>query len=150
MTFEIMTARVTAQPTVGTTQSRMAHSRTSNSSRNDDSSSGGSILVGLATDCAGISLTVLDRPAEISGRRRLQKAPSGVGGADSQASRAPSIPRSATEPRVGMMGRRRQSIRDQKAPGPGITEATAKRYLPCLLSAGLMPVTVHDADVLLV
>ncbi|KAL1983723.1 hypothetical protein VTN96DRAFT_9979 [Rasamsonia emersonii] len=99
-----MTARVTSQPTVGPTQTRMAHSRTSNSSRNDDSSSG-----------------------EISGRRRLQKAPSSVGSADSQASRAPSIPRSVTEPRVGMTGRRRQSIRDQKAPGPGISEASAKR-----------------------
>lgn len=41
MTFEIMTARVTSQPTVGPAQTRMAHSRTSNSSRNDDSSSGG-------------------------------------------------------------------------------------------------------------
>ncbi|KAL1968448.1 hypothetical protein VTN77DRAFT_1977 [Rasamsonia byssochlamydoides] len=95
-----MPAKVTSQPTVGTAQSRMASSRTSNSSRNTDSSSG-----------------------EISTRRRLQKAASTIGNADSPSSRTPSIPRSGTEPRSSMMGRRRQSIRDQKAPGPGITRS---------------------------
>jgi hypothetical protein len=65
-------------------------------------------------------LTRRDHPAEMAGRRRLQKTAANAGQPSGHTPRAPSIPRSVTDPRVNTMGRRRQSIREQKAPGPGM------------------------------
>lgn len=105
-----------AQPSAPHARTRTNSSRASDSSRNDDSGPGGE-----GNHSVLDKKTVAYRMAiqtDILGRRRLHKTIPSTGPATSQGQRAPSIPRSVTDPRLQAIGGRRQSIRGQDTIAP--------------------------------
>ncbi|EED19728.1 protein kinase, putative [Talaromyces stipitatus ATCC 10500] len=104
-----------AQISSGNARAGTNPSRASDSSRNEDSGPAGEAT--CPCHKRFIAYRVAIEPDTFS-RRRLQKATPSTTSASTQGERAPSIPRSATDPRIQAIGRRRQSIREQNAIAP--------------------------------
>lgn len=99
-----------AQTSAANARARTNSSRASDSSRNDDSGSAGEAKVSCYEGSIAYPVAV---ETDTFGRRRLQKTTPNIPSASTQGQRAPSIPRSVTDPRLQAIGRRRQSIREQ-------------------------------------
>lgn len=104
-----------AQTSGANVRARTDSSRASDSSRNDDSGSAGEAKGARYKGSIAYLMTV---ETDNFGRRRLQKTTPNITSASVQGQRAPSIPRSVTDPRLQAIGRRRQSIREQNTIAP--------------------------------
>jgi dual specificity tyrosine-phosphorylation-regulated kinase 2/3/4 len=119
------TMQASSSQAPGRGQSGTAQSRSSNPSGNDDSGSGGK-----ARSLTRIRqlLTTVRQIAETSARRRLQKSASTSFHLNNQTDVDSQSSRGVAGPRSGDMGRRRLSIRSQKAPqGPRPQDASRLR-----------------------
>lgn len=104
-----------AQTSSTNVRARTNSSRASDSSRNDESGSAGKTK---DSRYKGPIANLMAVETDNFGRRRLQKTTPNITSASVQGQRAPSIPRSVTDPRLQVIGRRRQSIREQNTIAP--------------------------------